>query len=302
MIGEYRYHRQFGKYHLDKSVIYMGSTADLNHELAINRVRNMRANLSAAEERISEYILQNAMQETFLSISDLAFKAGVSEATIVRFCKKLGYSGFLEFKKAFLRERLQDYSAPPPYEEITPSDSSSVVLKKIFTLMQESLGNSWEKIDTAAFGQAVERLAMADMLEMYAHGGSGYIAQNVVMTYQRLGIRCVAITDPFLHNVAIEKTSLRDVVLGISHTGATESVVKAMQRARERGIPTVGVTNYSDSPLAQNVDLLLLTSISSPVIMSDAGVSRVAQLALLDAIGVAVMQKRRIDGQSGESL
>ena len=271
----------------------MGSTPNLNNNLAINRVRSIHPNLSPAEQRVSEYILQNAMQETFLNISDLAVKAGVSEATIVRFCKKLGYTGFLEFKKAFLQERLQDYSAtPPPYEEITLNDSPTMVLKKIFTLMQESLGNSWEKVDTDAFEQAVDRLAAADMIELYAHGGSGYIAQNVVITYQRMGIRCVAITDPFLHSVAIETTSVKDVVLGISHTGVTESIVKAMQRARERGIPTVGITNYPDSPLAQNVDLLLLTSISSPVIMSDAGVSRVAQLALLDAIGVAILQRR----------
>ena len=274
----------------------MGTTSSPNHNLAINRTRSMYPTLSPAEQKVSEYILQNAMQETFLSISDLAVKAGVSEATIVRFCKKIGYSGFLEFKKAFLQERLQDYSAtPPPYEEITPNDRPATVLKKIFTLMQESLNNSWEKIDTSAFESAVRQLATADMIELYAHGGSGYIAQNVVITYQRMGIRCVAVTDPFLHSVAIETTSPRDAVLGISHTGVTESVVRAMQRARERGIPAVGITNYAESPLAQNVDLLLLTSISSPIIMSDAGVSRVAQLALLDAIGVAILQARHID-------
>ncbi|MGE5598896.1 MAG: MurR/RpiR family transcriptional regulator, partial [Bacteroidota bacterium] len=116
-----------------------------------------------------------------------------------------------------------------------------------------------------------------------------HIAQNAAITYLRFGLRCT-VYDPLLHAGAIEQTTPRDVVIGVSHTGVTEGVIRAVARARARGIRTVCLTNTPGSPLAGAAEITLLTSVSSPRLISDVGVSRVAQAAMLDALGVAVVQ------------
>ena len=212
-------------------------------------------------------------------------------STLVRFSKRLGYTGFLDFKKAFLSELLMSahQAALPPYEELTEADDPPTVLHKVFLLMHESLETSMRRMDQASFTRAVEWMADAGMIEFWAHGGSNHIAQNAAITYLRFGLRCT-VYDPLLHAGAIEQTTSRDVVIGVSHTGVTEGVVRAVTRARERGIRAVCLTNTPGSPLASAAEVVLLTSVSSPRLISDAGVSRVAQAAMLDALGVAVVQ------------
>lgn len=261
----------------------------------MGRLRGVYERLTPAQKKIAGYLLQDNDDEAFFSISDLALRAGVSEATIVRFCKEIGFAGFPEFKKAFLQERLSEYPASltSPYREINLKDSPSEVLDKVFTLMQESLNTSKEEINPRAFDEATDWIKDSNIVELYAHGGSGFIALNTMITYQRLGIRCTALTDPQLQISAVEMTTPDDVIVAISHTGTTPSVVQAVIRGRERGIKTCAITSFPGSPLALHADLTLLTSLSSPILTSDAGVLRIAQVALLDAIGVVVAQKRR---------
>jgi len=264
----------------------------------VGRLRNIYSGLTSSERKIADNLLAHSSGGGIFSISDLAIQAGVSEATLVRFSKKLGYSGFLEFKKAFFFERLQStVRSPSAYQEITLDDDSAEVLNKVFSLIQESLTRSLHHVDAAAFATAVAWMAQARVIEFYAHGGSAYIAQNAVITCQRLGIRCAAL-DALVLAAAVENTSSDDVVVGISYTGVTEGVVRAVARARERGIRTCAITNTPGSPLAAAAEIVLITAVSSPILVSDAGVSRVAQVALLDALAAAVVQYRRRRAES----
>jgi len=257
------------------------------------RIINHRARLSPAEARVYQYLLDHALTDTFLNVTDLAQKAKVSEATVIRFCQKIGYSGFLEFKKAFLQDRLQARTDVSPYAKITADDEPEAILQKVFTILQDTLITSSQQMDKAAFRKAVEWLADANMIELYAHGGSGHIAQNAAIQYQRQGLRCVVYTDPLVHAQAIKRTRPDDVVVAISHTGETASVVEAVRVGRERGLRTCAITNSPDSPLAKAAEVVLLTATNSPALFSDAGASRVSQIAALDALCVAVVLRKR---------
>lgn len=265
-----------------------------NEEKSIGfEIQSQETNLSRAEQKVYDYLRDHATTETFLRVGDLAAKAEVSEATVVRFCKKIGYSGFLEFKNAVLQERLRSRVELSPYPKITVADTSRVVLEKVFAITLESLTVTMDSIDRDAFDQVVSWLAAADLIELYAHGGSGHVAQNAAIQYQRQGIRCVVLTDPVMHSSAILKTTQRDVVVGISHTGETSSVVHAIHKARERGLRTCAITHYPQSSLAKSAEVVLSTAANSTAILSDAGSSRISQMAILDAIGVAVSLRKQ---------
>lgn len=254
----------------------------------LSLIRTRYARLSPAERRIADYLLHESHNDGVFSISQAAARCGVSEASLVRFSKKLGYAGFLDFKRAFLNERLRRGPQQfPVYEELADDDDLPTVLRKVFLLMRESLESSARQVDPAAFEQAARWTAGAGLIEFYAHGGSGCIVQSTVITYQRLGIRCTAHLDPLLQASAAELVPATDVVFCVSHTGETGSVVGAARRVRERGVRTIALTNTPGSPLARAAELVLLTAVSSRRLSSDVGVSRVAQVAVLDALGVA---------------
>lgn len=262
----------------------------MNHS-ALRRIRAEYSRLGLTERKIADYFFEQAHLDGVLSISDVAIRTGVSEATLVRFGKRLGYSGFLDLKRAFLNERLQRTGELAPlYEEVTDSDDPPTILRKVFASMHRSLENSLGQIDIASFAQAAKWMADAGTIEFYAHGGSGHLIHSTVIAYQYLGIRCTAYVVPLQQVSAVELTPSTDVLVGVSHTGATESVVRAVRRARERGLRTIGITNVPGSGLASAAEVVLLTSVSSRRLTSDIGVARVAQIAVLDALGMAVFQ------------
>ena len=56
--------------------------------------------LTSAEKKVADYAVIHQQKTQFMSISELAEEAGVAEATISRFCKRLGYKGYSAFKLA----------------------------------------------------------------------------------------------------------------------------------------------------------------------------------------------------------
>ena len=68
-------------------------------------IRN--ANLTKTQKMIAKYILDHSADACFMTSTEIALKLGVSESSVIRFSRSLGYSGFMDFQKA-LRKDYQD--------------------------------------------------------------------------------------------------------------------------------------------------------------------------------------------------
>ena len=70
----------------------------MNQDNFITQIRLEYQYLTKAEKKVADYILENAQEVLFMSITDLAAACKVGETTVFRFCKSMKLQGYQEFR------------------------------------------------------------------------------------------------------------------------------------------------------------------------------------------------------------
>ena len=237
-------------------------------------------NLSKGEKKIADFILRDPAAAVSLYITDLAQKCGASEATIVRFCKKLGFDGYQGLKLALASEgETRNLS-----ENISPSDSAADIFRKICDDIYCSLEKTKKALSPEALEKCCEAIAKADKILIFGLGNSASVAVDAAHKLLRLGLDAHAYTDNHMQAIAAAHTTAKSVVIGVSHSGKSKDVVDAMRLAQARGATTVAMTNHSKSPIDSASDLILETVADETNYRILGLSSRIAQLAIVDAI------------------
>ncbi|ERI10624.1 MurR/RpiR family transcriptional regulator [Aneurinibacillus aneurinilyticus] len=265
---------------------------------SVSRLRSMLASLSAKERLAACYILEKPEEVIHSSISELAEKSGVAEATIFRLCKRLGYKGYQAFKIALARDIVRPIENI--HEEITSEDNMVHIARKIFSSSMEAMKDTLALLENEPLELAVEYLANAKKIDFYGSGGSGIIALDAYHKFIRTGIQVMAHTDSHLQLMSASLLDKDCVAVGISHSGSNIDVVRAVQVARERGAKTIGISSTMKSPLTRAVDLSLYTTSRETLFRSEAMASRLVQLSVMDVLYVGVAA--RMQGVTLENL
>ncbi|CAK6477872.1 HTH-type transcriptional regulator MurR [Peribacillus frigoritolerans] len=199
------------------------------------------------EEELAHYILQRPEEVSQLTISRIAKKLHISPATITRFCQKLAFSGFNEFRhelKRFVDQNIKqvDYFAK---------------------LYQDHLGiidNTFHITTYDNIQKAVSFLTKANKIHVYGIGSSGIAAQEFKSKFFRIGLTVEAITDPHQSMMDAALSNENSVVIGISISGTTKEVISAVKIAKKQGACILVFTGDKNSDLSQLGDLTLLVT------------------------------------------
>lgn len=264
---------------------------NLHLQGCLPRLRGILPALTSAEGRVANYILENSQQIIHLSITELAELAQCAEATIFRLCKRLGYGGYQAFKISLASEVVEPLANI--HQEITPEDSLATIAAKVFHSNIEALQDTLKIINEKSLEQAVQALSQADRIEFYGLGGSAPVAMDAYHKFVRVGIPCIALTDPHLQVISARLLNPRSVVFGISHSGSNKDIVESLKAAREAGARTICLTNYSKSPVTKVSDIRLISSSKESYFRSEAMSSRIAQLSIIDTLFVGVSLLRQ---------
>ncbi len=261
-------------------------------------IRSRLDTLPPQERIVADFALRHAEDLLKFSITDLATRLHVSEATVIRFCKHLGYRGYHEFKILHARDLGREPSEI--YSDLAPNDNARAVIRKTVRLSLQALQDTLTTLDGAELERASAAVARAALVVLFGVGGSGGIALVGQQRLLRLDIPVFACTDTTVFGLISARLHRRDVAIGISHSGTTVQVVKALDMARECGAATISLTNYSESPVTRASDIVLLTGAARTPLASEAGASRIAQLAAIDALCARiVLLQRRPSGADG---
>lgn len=254
------------------------------------RLQSAYGTLRAAEQRVADFILAHPDELIYLTVTELAERTNTSESTVVRLCQKIGYKGYQEFKIVLARDLVEP--ANEIYAAIEPGDDLATVKTKVFQANAQALRDTIEVLDDAELQRAVDAIATARRLEIYGVGGSGPLALDAYHKFLKLGMHVIALSDGDLMAMSSSLLEPGDVVLGISHTGASRDVTDALARAKERGATTIGMTHRSSSPITKVSDIVLVTAAKQTAFRSDASSSRIAQLTIIDTLYVGVANTR----------
>lgn len=246
------------------------------------RIQGTYSSLRTAEQRVADFILKHAEELIYLTVTELAERTQTSESTVVRLCQKIGYKGYQEFKIMLARDLVGPTETV--YEEIESSDSLPALKTKIFQANAQALKDTIEVLSDDELAKAVEALARAKRVEVYGIGGSAPLALDAYHKFMKLGIACVWLSDSDLMAMSSSLLGAGDVVLGISHTGASRDVCDAMENAQNAGATTICITHRATSPITKVANVKLFTAAKETAFGSDATSSRIAQLTIIDTL------------------
>jgi DNA-binding MurR/RpiR family transcriptional regulator len=265
-------------------------------------LQGILASLNATDRLIAECVLADPERVVTSPIAAIKRSSGASVGSIVGFCRRLGLSGFAEFKIALARDLAQ--SGLPATGE-TPENGS--LLDKVFHFHAQSLTSTLRINSHDTFQEATRLLGKAHRIEFFSIGLSFPVAYTASCKFLLIGLPAAAQCDS--HMQLITATQLRegDVAFGVSCSGSTRETVQCLQVARSKGATTICLTNAMNSPITVQSDYCLYATPSEIKYFQAPLASRVTQLAVIDAIFVALALERKDQTaerlqQSGEEL
>ena len=243
-------------------------------------LKNKYEKLSKTEKKVADFLISSPQNEIPLYITDFAKLSDTSEATIVRFSKKLGFTGYQQLKIALA----QDNNYHPVDINITSNDLPITIFNKVCEDIYMSLEKTKNILDSNSLQTCCDKVLHADKILLLGLGNSSSIAIDAAHKLFRIGLNATAYTDNHMQSIAVSYTTKNSVVIGFSHSGRSADILQSLQVARDNGATTVAVTNRVTSPIEKVSDIVLQTQSDETNYRILGLSSRIAQLAIVDAI------------------
>ncbi len=230
-----------------------------------------------SEKILYEYLKEAIDDLIYMSVTELADKIGVGESTILRFCRKVGYKGYQDFKL-----NVAQYLGAGQLEQRTDED------KSLMEVVESSLINSIKKSTTLITEEkiedTVELLNHAKRVLFFGVGSSGLAAVEAKHRFMRIGRKYDAFTDSHFMMMIASTLQEGDVIVAFTLSGGTKDTVDACRVARENGAKVVAITSYLKSPITKNADVVLLTSGKEGPFEGGSMFAKVSQLYIIDLL------------------
>lgn len=226
-----------------------------------------------------------------MSLNDIAKACSTSEPTIMRFLHKLGFDSYQVFRVRIA----QDTSIHPGqavYEEIQVDDSVEQIREKVILSTVNSIQDLNNLLGAELLSQAVALLLKSKKILFCGVGASGVVAADGFHKFLRLGFDAAVYHDTHFMNIACAHVDEQAVVFAVSHSGESRDILEAVKLAKERGANVIAMTSYSHSSVTKYADVVLLSSANETKYRSDAVVSRILQLVIIDILSVALVMEQ----------
>lgn len=250
------------------------------------RVRSALQGLSPAEHRLAGYLLDHPEEVLYMSVHQLSEASGVSVGTVMRFCRDFGYAGFAEFKLMLAADLVVPVRTV--MGEIEPEDDLRTVAEKVAAANRQAIDDTMRVFDVAAMQRAIEAVAAAPRIEVFAVGASAVVAADAKYKFARIGRRIDAITDPHQQAMAASTMEPGDVGMAVTYSGDTKDVVESVRSAKRAGATIIAITAHLRSHVASLSDIVLLTGPMETPLASGTIRSTIAQLQVLDVLFAGV--------------
>lgn len=259
------------------------------------RLRAALPGFTGALRRVAEQVLADPSGAARATIVELANRSGTSAATVTRFCRAVGFTGYSDLRLGIAMETARA-SALAGWEidigrEVLPTDSLERVRGLIAAANVRAMQETASQVDLAAVDRTATAIVNARRVDVYGIGGSAFVAAELQLSLHRIGVPIWAWTE--VHNGLSSAALLTpaDVALAISHSGQTAETVEMLAEAAGHGATTVAVTNFASSALAEIADVVLTTEAYETTFRPHALAARHSQLLVLDLVYVVVAQR-----------
>ena len=253
----------------------------------LRHIKNTLPDLRKSEKIVGEFILADPKSIITMKTAEASSAMGISEPTLIRFCKAIGFTGYQELKINLSQQlAADDYFV---MYEIDQNDTIHELCEKVFDTTISEILNVRSQIDQNVLSDAIEILANAGRVEFYAFGGSAPVAMDGQHKFFRLKIPSSYISDPHIQFMSANSLGKDDVVVVISQSGTTSALIDSVKIVRKSGVKVIGIMP-GNTPLASICDYPLVINIGDNNRISKPHTSRIAYTAVIDVLTMGVAQ------------
>lgn len=223
----------------------------------ISLIQAKFTNMTSGEKKISQFIIEHYDEITYYNIADIAREVEVSESSIVRYTKMLGFTGFRDFKFACAKGNSEQFKGH--YQEFKgDSDSFTSVLTHYFNSHITNVSNNLQQLDMNVLEYVANTIAEGNSIYVAGVYLSGSLALSF---YHRLRLLYKDVF--FIDNSVAAEMSHQwvrpgDVVVAITQSGETEDVIYFVDKAKKRGGKIIGITATMNSSLDKLANITIL--------------------------------------------
>ncbi|QUH18825.1 MurR/RpiR family transcriptional regulator [Alkaliphilus sp. B6464] len=253
-------------------------------------MREVFNELTPSEKKIANYIFNNSENVSKLSTGELAEVSKTSAASITRFARKLGFDGFQELKidiakSVAINGNTGDDSV---YEAVRIHDNTREIIQKIALGNIKAIEETVSVIDEEAISKSITAINMAKKINIYGVGASGLVGLDLQYKLMRINKQANMFLDSHTQLASAIHIKKGDVAIGISHSGRTLEVYKALEAAKKQGAITISITKYGKHPISDLADINIYTASVEKHLRTGAIASRIAQLTVVDILFIGV--------------
>lgn len=255
----------------------------------LDRIESDLGQFRKAEAKVARVVLADPPRIIRSSLATIASMAEVSEPTVIRFCRSLGFEGFPDFKIGLA----QDLATGVPYvsPHIAVGDDAETYTAKIISSTVAAIQNTAAGLDARRVEAAVRTLSGAERIVIFGVGGSSAVALDAYHKLVRLHFNCQHSADAVIARMLIPAMMPGDALIALSYTGRTMSVLELARIAQARGVRVIGITT-ENSRLDRMSDVALTVPPGEDGDVFTPMAARIAMLAIIDVLATGVALAR----------
>ena len=245
---------------------------------------------SKSQRKIANYILNNYDKAAYMTAARLALTTGISESTVVRFARELGFSGYSEFQLA-LQELARNKLTHSQRIEVTKQRlGTGDVIANVMEADINKIKHTLENLDRKSFYSSVDAILAAKTVYIMGVRSSEPIARllnhSLSLIFDNVKfVQPTSVAEVFEQMFSISE---HDVLIAFSFPRYSSKVVSAVKYANSRNAQVIGITDSESSPLAEHANYLLLAESDMASYMD----SLVAPVSIINAIIIEITSRR----------
>ena len=257
------------------------------------RINSNYAHLIPSEKKLADYISKHTEHLETHSINELADLAGVSKATITRFCKHLGFEGFKDFRVSAIKDTISGQDNWSDVK-VAKEDDTTVLIAKTCKSNANACSGTEILLDVSGVEQAVQLLLDAKRIFIFGEGAVAPVALDLYQKLLRIGNIPVYSLDRRLQKMHAALSTPDDVAIVFDLSGSTIISNTIAEKLKSNKTKTITVCNTLGSPLGKAGDINLFGPGRMNSDVTGTQAPRIALFCVVDCLFSLILQKVKV--------
>lgn len=249
-------------------------------------IRSIYNSLTKSEQKVADVILSDNEKIIYSTITDFSEICDVSDATVLRFCRSIGFKGYQSFKLDLAIEiaNLKNEVKQEEHSEITSGDTIEGIARKTISNNTFAINETMSLLDLKALDRAVDLIVHSKKIIFFGSGLSQITAQDAVYKLMVIGIDVSTFADNHIQLMQASLLSSSDVAIGISFSGSTKDTYEVLKTAKKAGAKIISITHHAKSPITKISDIVLIHGSKEGPLEGGLLSSKMSQLIVIDIL------------------